>query len=151
MASSQHSERLTSSRPTAEVPFPESSTPTWRRVMKLTIYHNPRCSKSRKTLEIIRENGVEPEVVEYLDSVPSATTVLGLAKRLKVPVADLLRTGETEFKDGDDPPPLTDEQALAAWLERHPRVLQRPIVVDDDSDRAVIGRPPENVLELLEP
>ena len=119
--------------------------------MKLTIYHNPRCSKSRKTLEIINENGVEPEIVEYLDTAPTATTVLSLAKRLKVPVTDLLRTGEAEFKDTDDPPPLSDEQALAAWLERHPRVLQRPIVVDNDSDRAVIGRPPENVLELLKP
>ena len=119
--------------------------------MKLTIYHNPRCSKSRKTLEIIRENGVEPEIVEYLDSAPTAATVLGLAKRLKVPVTDLLRTGEAEYRDSDDPPPLNDEQALAGWLERHPRVLQRPIVVDDESNGAVIGRPPENVLELLKP
>ena len=66
-----------------------------------------------------------------------------------VRVADLLRRGEEEFKQADDLPDLDDDAALAAWLERHPKVIERPIVVDEAGKRAVVGRPPENVLELV--
>lgn len=117
--------------------------------MRMTIYHNPRCSKSRKTLELLRENGVEPTIIEYLTRAPHAATTLRLAAMLQLGVADLLRTGEAEFRDADDLPSLDDDPALADWLQRHPAVLQRPIVVDEDGARAVIGRPPENVLHLL--
>lgn len=117
--------------------------------MKMTIYHNPRCSKSRKTLEIIREHGIEPTIVEYLREPPAATTTLALAKRLRMPVAAMLREKEDEFRRDRNRLDLEDDEALAAWLEQHPKVLERPIVVDEDSGRAVIGRPPENVHELL--
>lgn len=118
--------------------------------MKLTMYHNPRCSKSRQTLEIIRERGHEPTLVLYLQEPPAAATTLKLAELLGVSVAELMRTGESDYKEATDLPGAEDDAALAAWLEAHPKVLQRPIVVDDSSGRAVIGRPPENVLELLD-
>jgi arsenate reductase len=117
--------------------------------MSITIYHNPRCSKSRKTLELLQESGVTPTIVEYLNTPPSATTTLRNAQLIGVPVADLLRRGEAEFKEATDLPDLDDDAALAAWLEDHPKVIERPIVVDDDNNEAVIGRPPENVLQMV--
>jgi arsenate reductase len=118
-------------------------------VMSLRIYHNPRCSKSRKTLEIIKESGVEPGIVLYLEDTPAAAEILDLADKLGKPVADLLRRGESAFKEATDLPDLSNDAALAAWVEAHPIVLERPIVVDTASGKAVIGRPPENVRELL--
>lgn len=117
--------------------------------MRITIYHNPRCSKSRRTLEIIREQGIEPRIVEYLQQPPGAARTAQLAAMLGLGVADLLRRSESDFSGADDLPPLEDDAALAAWLTGHPKVLQRPIVVDDERGIAVIGRPPENVLDLL--
>lgn len=116
--------------------------------MNITLYHNPRCSKSRKTLELIQSRGIEPRIVEYLTEPPDAQTTLRLAKLLDVPVADLLRRSEPEFAEAGKLP-LDDDAALARWLEQHPRVLQRPIVVDESRETAVVGRPPENVLELI--
>ena len=118
--------------------------------MSLTIYHNPRCSKSRKTLEIIQDNGIEPNIIEYLNDPPDAATTEYLAALLRLPVAGLLRKSEADFTEAHDLPSLEDNAALAEWLREHPKVLQRPIVVDDDRDLAVMGRPPENVLELLQ-
>jgi arsenate reductase len=117
--------------------------------MAVTIYHNPRCSKSRKTLELIAESGVEHSIVSYLDMPPDATTILAIVARLEVKVADLLRRGESEFKNASDLPDLDNDAALAAWLEQHPIVLERPIVVDTETGQAILGRPPENVRVLL--
>ncbi len=117
--------------------------------MNVTIYHNPRCSKSRKTLEIIEDSGVSPQVVLYLKEKLSAADILDLASRLHLPVADLLRRDETVFKEAPNLPDLSDDAALAAWVAANPIVLQRPIVVDTATGNAVIGRPPENVHELL--
>lgn len=117
--------------------------------MTITIYHNPRCSKSRKTMAIIEKAGITPTVVRYLDEPPTAAEILALSKQLGRPVGDLLRRGETVFKDATDLPELTDDAALAAWLEENPIVLERPIVVNSASGRAIIGRPPELVRELL--
>jgi len=117
--------------------------------MTITIYHNPRCSKSRKTLELIQDAGVAPAVVRYLDDPPDGDRVLELAATLGVPVADLLRRNEDDFRNAPDLPDLEDDASLAIWLAAHPRVLQRPIVIDDDAGLAVIGRPPENVADLL--
>jgi arsenate reductase len=117
--------------------------------MPVTIYHNPRCSKSRKTLEIIESRGIEPTIVPYLQAPPPPHEILALADGLGVPVAGLLRRGEAAFKEAGDLPDLDDDKALAAWLSTHPSVIERPIVVDTDSGKAVIGRPPENVEELL--
>ncbi len=117
--------------------------------MTITIYHNPRCSKSRKTLELIENAGVRPTVVRYLEEPPGADRIRELASTIGGPVSDLLRRNEDEFRRATDLPDLDDEASLAAWLARHPRVMQRPIVIDDDAGVAVIGRPPENVQEIL--
>ncbi len=116
--------------------------------MSITIYHNPRCSKSRKTLEIIREHGHEPDIVEYLKTPPSADEILALREKLGIPLKGMLRLKEAEYREADDLPQTDDDAGMAAWLSSHIGVLERPIVVSDDG-RAVIGRPPENVLELL--
>jgi len=116
--------------------------------MSITIYHNPRCSKSRNSLALLVEAGVEPTIIEYLSTPPDANTVLRLADLLGIPVAGLLRRGESAFKEAEDLPDLDDDAALARWLEAHPIVIERPIVVNDAGNKAVIGRPPENVLEL---
>ena len=118
--------------------------------MKITIYHNPRCSKSRKTLEIIENAGITPEIVKYLDNPPTAARIRQLAETIGIPVAHLLRRGEDAFKNADDLPPLDDNDAVASWLADNPRVLQRPIVIDDEKGVAVVGRPPENVSKILE-
>jgi arsenate reductase len=114
--------------------------------VELTIYHHPQCSKSLKTLQLIRDNGVEPKIIEYLRSPPAAATILKLADWLGIGVADLLRTS-----DGDvvGETLSLNEQSLARWLQDNPAALQRPIVVDETHERACIGRPPENVLALL--
>ena len=117
--------------------------------MAVTIYHNPRCSKSRQTLEIIEAAGVSPRIVRYLEAPPGGGRIRELATTIGVPVSELLRRNEDEFKNATDLPDLADDQALAGWLADHPRVLQRPIVIDDDAGVAVIGRPPENVAEIL--
>lgn len=119
--------------------------------MSITIYHNPRCSKSRKTLELIESRGIEPRIVDYLASPPDARLLMRIAGLLELPLADLLRRNESDFREAGDAVPLDDEKALAHWIHAHPRVLQRPIVIDEENRRAVVGRPPENVLELLDP
>ena len=113
----------------------------------LTIYHNPRCSKSRQTLELIRGKGVEPEIVLYLEDVPAAEDIQDALRMLGMKPMDLIRKSETEFKEhfaGADE--LTDEQ-LIDLIRLYPKVIERPIVVN--KGRAVIGRPPENVLGVL--
>ena len=117
--------------------------------MRITIYHNPQCTKSRKSLDFIRDAGIEPTIVEYLNAAPDAATILQLATRLGMPVAGLLRRGEDLFKDASDLPDLADDAALASWLSQNPRVIERPVVVNEDSGKAVIGRPAENVQEFL--
>lgn len=118
--------------------------------MSITIYHNPACSKSRQTLEILESHGINPTIVKYLETPPAAETLIDLANRLGVELAALVRTGEQVVKDAGDDVPMQDAEALAAWINDHPRALQRPIVVDDASGKAVVGRPPENVLELID-
>lgn len=113
----------------------------------VTLFHNPRCSKSRQTLSLLEEQGITPEVVLYLETAPTVDELLQLLNKLKLPVRDIIRSGEQEYKDlnlSDDS--LNDEQLLSA-VQQHPRLLQRPIVVK--GDKAAIGRPPESVLDIL--
>jgi len=119
--------------------------------MTITIYHHPGCSKSRKTLEIIRGHGIEPRIVEYLKEPPDAKTILTLAQLLQLRVEDIVRKDEPDYKAATLSNSLqaTDNATLAEWVSRHPKVLQRPIVVDDQRKVAVLGRPPDAVLGLL--
>ncbi len=114
----------------------------------ITLYHNPRCSKSRATLALLEENGVAPELVYYLENPPDAEQLRGLLQKLRLGIRDLLRKSESEYSDlGLDDPSLSDEIVFDIVC-RHPILIQRPIVVQ--GDRAILGRPPENVLKLLE-
>ncbi|GAB2896613.1 arsenate reductase (glutaredoxin) [Microbulbifer echini] len=111
------------------------------------IYHNPRCSKSRQTLQLLQDNGVEPEVILYLQTPPTADDLKHILQKLGMPARDLLRTGEEPYKQLNlKDKNLSDAQLIEAMVE-NPILIQRPIVVKDD--RATIGRPPENALELL--
>lgn len=116
--------------------------------MQATIYHNPRCSKSRETLNLLVEHGVQPRVVSYLENPPDVATLRRLARQLGLRARDLLRTNETIYRErGMDAADLSDEEIFAA-MHAHPALTQRPIVVV--GDKARIGRPPEAVLELLD-
>jgi arsenate reductase (glutaredoxin) len=115
--------------------------------MKVRIYHNPRCSKSRAALGLLEAQDVELEVVPYLDDPPSRGTLRALLGKLDVPAMDLVRTEEPEFRALGNAVPTTDE-AVLDLLVAVPRLLQRPIVETHAAAR--IGRPPERVLELLE-
>jgi arsenate reductase len=111
------------------------------------IYHNPRCSKSRQTLALLEENGVTPDIVEYLQATPDAAELEAVIAKLGITPRELLRKGEDAYRDNNlADPKLTDAQLIAAMVA-HPKLIERPIVVADG--RAVLGRPPENVLALL--
>jgi arsenate reductase (glutaredoxin) len=113
----------------------------------LTIYHNPRCSKSRQTLQLIEQNNQAVDIVEYLKSPLNKSELQSLVSALGVNVRDIIRTSEAEYKEQQlKNPALSDEQLLDAIVSS-PKLMQRPIVVKED--RAIIGRPPENVLELI--
>lgn len=114
-------------------------------VMKPTIYHNPRCSKSRAALALLRERGTEPQVIEYLKDPPSAEELKKLLTLLGMGPRELLRAKDA-WEAGIDADALNDDQLIAAMVA-NPIVIERPIVVS--GDRARLGRPPEAVLELL--
>lgn len=114
----------------------------------ITLYYNPVCSKSRATLELLQQNNVEPNIIEYMKEPPDADTLRKICALLGVSVRSLLRTNEQVYKDaGLDDPDLPDEEILDA-LSQCPTLLQRPILVVDDK-KAALGRPPENVLEII--
>jgi arsenate reductase len=111
------------------------------------IYHNPRCSKSRQTLQLLEENGVQPEVVLYLESPPSAGDLKDLLVKLGINARDLLRKGEDAYKENNlKDKDLSDDDLIAAMVS-FPKLIERPIVVK--GKQAVLGRPPENVLALI--
>lgn len=113
----------------------------------LTLYHNPRCSKSRAALQLLEERGLQPTVVLYLDTPPSAAQLREVLNTLGMPARQLLRSGEDEYRELNLADSTLDEDALIAAMVAHPRLIERPILIA--GDRAVIGRPPENILELL--
>jgi arsenate reductase len=112
-----------------------------------TIYHNPRCSKSRNTLALLREHGIEPEVILYLETQPDEREISGLLDKLGLAAGQLVRRGEDAYKTRGLDAGSTDDEILAA-MAAHPKLIERPIVVR--GERAVLGRPPENVLELID-
>jgi arsenate reductase len=113
----------------------------------VTIYHNPRCSKSRQTLDLLEAEGVNPDIVKYLETPPDAVTLTQLLDMLGLEPRDLMRKGETEYTELNlANPDLTREQLIQTMVE-HPRLIERPIVVANG--KAVIGRPPAKVLDIL--
>lgn len=112
--------------------------------MAVTIYHNPRCSKSRETLRLLQDRGVSPSVVEYLKTPPSAAELKAILAKLGIAARDLLRAKEAREAGID--PGLPEDRLIAAMVA-NPAVIERPIVVS--GDKAALGRPPEAVLTIL--
>jgi arsenate reductase len=114
---------------------------------KVTLYHNPRCSKSRQTLGLLQERGVEAEIIEYLETPPDAAQLEDILQRLGMEPRQLLRSGEPEYRElGLDNTDLSRAQLVQAMVA-HPKLIQRPIVLH--GDRAALGRPPEQVLDII--
>ena len=115
--------------------------------MEILIYHNPRCSKSRQTLEILQQQGIQATVIEYLKTPPNHQQLDSLLRGLEMQPRELMRSGEAEYKQqGLDDPTLSRDQLIEAMIE-FPKLIERPIVVA--GDQMVIGRPPEAVLTIL--
>ncbi|WP_339522032.1 arsenate reductase (glutaredoxin) [Pseudomonas sp. EA_35y_Pfl2_R111] len=113
----------------------------------MTLYHNPRCSKSRSALQLLEDRGLSPTIVRYLETPLNAEQLQELLGKLGIPARQLLRTGEDEYKSlGLNDPRMTDAQLIDA-MAGQPKLIERPILVV--GDKAIIGRPPENVLEIL--
>lgn len=112
-----------------------------------TIYHNPACSKSRAALALLQSQGIEPEQQLYLQHAPDEKTIRFLATALGTCIREMMRSTDAAFKNAGLDNPATDDQHLIDALLTNPALLQRPIVVR--GNRAVIGRPPENVLALI--
>ncbi len=116
--------------------------------METVIYHNPRCSKSRATLQLLRDRGLNPTVIEYLDDPPGKETLLKILSLLKLQPRQLMRRAESVYQElGLDNPDLSDDELVQAMLD-NPILIERPIVLAGRMAR--IGRPPEQVLEILQ-
>jgi arsenate reductase len=115
--------------------------------MTIRIYHNPRCSKSRATLALLQEQGLEPEITLYLESPPDAAELRSILNKLGKAPRELMRKGETEYREqGLMDESLSDDDLIKAMVAT-PKLIERPIVLA--SGRAAIGRPPESVLDIL--
>ncbi|MGI3129934.1 arsenate reductase (glutaredoxin) [Halopseudomonas pachastrellae] len=115
--------------------------------MSTTIYHNPRCSKSRQALELLEAQGADIEVIRYLDTPPDAATLVELLERLGLSARELMRKGEDAYKELNLANPELSEAQLVQAMADYPKLIERPIVIREG--KAVIGRPPERVLELF--
>ncbi len=115
--------------------------------MAIIMYHNPRCTKSRQTLQLLKDQGIEPEIIEYLKTPPSQQTLADILEMLGMEARELMRRKESVYKEKHlDDPQLCRDALIAAMVE-NPILIERPIVVH--GKRAAVGRPPENVLEIL--
>jgi arsenate reductase len=117
-----------------------------RKKMSYKIYHNPRCSKSRQTLQLLRDNGIEAEIIEYLKDVPTEKELKEVLSQLNLNAADILRKGEAIFKESYKGKNLTNDEWIKAMVQ-NPKLIERPIVIK--GNKAILGRPPEKVLELI--
>ncbi len=120
---------------------------TQPQMTELTLYHNPRCSKSRGALELLEARGLTPDIVRYLETPPSATELEALLGKLGLTPRQLLRTGEEEYKSLNLADPALGDAQLIEAMVAHPRLIERPILIA--GDKAIVGRPPEKVLEIL--
>lgn len=113
----------------------------------MQIYHNPRCSKSRQTLSLLNENGIEPEIILYLEQAPTAKQLKEVLAKLGISARELLRKGESDYKEQGLADTSVSDALIIDTMCQYPKLIERPIVVD--GDRAILGRPPENVLSLI--
>lgn len=113
----------------------------------ITIIHNPRCSKSNQTLDLLKQKGVNPQIRLYLENKLSKQELQEIIQKLDISPIDLLRKGEDEFKQLIKKEGSVSNQSAIEWMLNHPKLIQRPIVINDN--KAKIGRPPESVLEIL--
>ncbi len=113
----------------------------------ISIYHNPRCSKSRLTLALLEEQGINPDVILYLETPPDEKTLAEVLGKLGISARQLLRKGEDAYRENNLADESLTEQQLISAMVAHPKLIERPIVVN--GDKAAIGRPPELVLEIL--
>lgn len=114
--------------------------------MTTRIFHNPRCSKSRQTLQLLQERGIKPEIVEYLQNAPTASELNSILHKLGKEPMELMRKGEDEFKEHVKGRDLSRSELIALMVQ-YPKLIERPIVLH--GDKAALGRPPESVLEIL--
>ena len=115
--------------------------------MHVKIYHNPRCGKSRQTLQLLQQQGIEPEIVEYLKTPPNAQELNDILQKLDLEPRALMRKNETQYKANGLDDTSLDRQTLITAMIEHPILIERPIVIAND--KAAIGRPPEAVLTIL--
>ena len=115
--------------------------------MTVKIYHNPRCGKSRQTLQLLKEQGIEPEVIEYLKTPPSVQELDDILQKLGMEPRELMRKNEAEYKANDLDDAALDRQALITAMVNNPILIERPIVIANG--KAAVGRPPEAVLAIL--
>jgi arsenate reductase len=115
--------------------------------MNVTIYHNPRCAKSRQTLQILKAQGIEPEIIEYLKTPPNAKELEDILQKLDMDPRELMRKKESDYTTNNVNDASLDRQALINAMVAHPILIERPIVLANG--KAAIGRPPESVLAIL--
>lgn len=113
----------------------------------LILYHNPNCSKSRAALDLLRQKGLQPAIVLYLETPPGETELKALLDRLGLSARQLLRQGEAAYRQLNLADPAHSEATLIQAIVSHPELIERPILIN--GDRAIIGRPPERILEIL--
>ena len=114
---------------------------------KYKIFHNPRCSKSRQTLQILKDNECDTEIILYLETDIDQSVLESIIKKLSLSPRELLRKGEQEFKDNNLKNKNLSDQEIIEFMVKHSKLIERPIVIK--GDKAILGRPPENVLELI--
>lgn len=113
----------------------------------ISIYHNPRCSKSRQTLQLLEDKGISPEIILYLETPPDKATLLELLDKLAMSPRQLLRKSEAEYKENNLKGTALSDAQLVDFMVKYPKLIERPIVIN--GDKAALGRPPESVLEIL--
>ena len=114
---------------------------------KYIIFHNPRCSKSRQTLQILKDNDCNTEIILYLETAIDQSVLEGVIKKISLSPRELLRKGEQEFADNDLKNKNLSDEEIIEFMVKHPKLIERPIVIK--GNKAILGRPPANVLELI--
>jgi len=113
----------------------------------ITIYHNPRCSKSRQSLQLLRDKGIEPNIIEYLKTPLRKDELQNISNRLGLRPKDFVRKNENDFKENDLGKDIENDKKMFEAMETYPKIIERPIVTS--GSKAVVGRPPENILKLM--